>query len=496
MFKSYYQQFGAFGCFDDCFNFVAAKFMLRGKPLYSEIFFNHQPLGAYLSYSIQGVLEPKTAYQLIFDHRIFVLLFSFSIDILIIYRFRWAGIGFVLFYELTKFYFFGDRFLAEAMIAQPLVYLWGVAWYKIQNRSLLFSDFLLSGILTWFVVFMREPYIPVALFLFILILWNRKFLKLKFISLFTFLLLSIITLGFVNLREYFFQVFKLNIDAVVSKSGGGSGLRNVLTSFFYPFEIILTGKETFIRQILIGVDLVFLTLMFFSFKLQKYKEVVFIFLVLGFSATRTVLPGTMFYEAFHMLPWYGLFLISVFLLFGAVFKSLNRKVVYLLFFLLLGTLVISLLPTRSFIWDKIDRQKLFNTNYAYYFTYGEAIKILSNQKDELFVDVWDDFIYWQADLNSSYKYSLYTPLMVSFTKYKNARTQMFNYNSPDFYYTHCDNGKLLFPSAVLPKNKEKDYKQLYTNGKPACLFIKKTKLSKITDKKWKETEKLGFYLYE
>lgn len=495
IFKTYYQQFGAFGCFDDCFNFVAGRFMLNGRPLYSGIFFNHQPLAAYLSYAIQGIYNPQNTYQLVFDHRVFMLLFSFIMDILLIIRFGLRGAGFVIFYEITKFYFFGDRFLGEALIVQPLVYMFGIAWEKLQKKKLFFFDFLLAGVFSWFVIFMREPYIPVALFIFISILWGKKFLKLKLISLFIFLFLSLITLGFINLGEYFFQVFRLNLGIVFLKDGDGNVARSLLTSFLYPLEIFFSGKMTFLRQILIGIDLVFLVSVIFYFKLKKYREIVFIFLVLGFSAIRPVPPGTVFYEAFHMLPWYGLFLISSFFLLRSSIVS-SKRLGYLLMLILFGTFIYSLYPLESFVWKKIDRLGLFKTNYAPYFSYGETIRALASPQDKLFVDLWDDFMYWQAGLESSYKYSLYTPLMKSYKKYYDARTQMFSLNSPDFYYSHCDNGKPLFSEAVLPKNKEKDYKQLYTNKMPSCLFIKNTKLPQISEKQLDEAKKLGFYLNE
>ncbi len=107
-----YQRTVSFGCFDDCFNFVGAYFMLKGKILYSQAFYNHQPLAAYISYLIQFFSHPKTIYQLILDHRIFVFLFSVLFDLLLIKRFKQTGIFFVIFYELTKYYLFGKRFLA------------------------------------------------------------------------------------------------------------------------------------------------------------------------------------------------------------------------------------------------------------------------------------------------------------------------------------------------------------------------------------------------
>ena len=55
--------------------------MLRGKTLYSQIFFNHQPLMAYLSFLIQALSQPKTLYHLILFHHLFIILFSLLLDL-------------------------------------------------------------------------------------------------------------------------------------------------------------------------------------------------------------------------------------------------------------------------------------------------------------------------------------------------------------------------------------------------------------------------------
>src|SRR3989344_1885928 len=111
-----YRKIGAFGCFDDCPNIMAGWFLLKGRVLYEQIFYNHQPLIVYFSELIQWITSPKSLYQLVLFHRLFLYLFSFCFGILLVIRFRLKGFLFLLLYETTKYYFFGDRFLAEAFI--------------------------------------------------------------------------------------------------------------------------------------------------------------------------------------------------------------------------------------------------------------------------------------------------------------------------------------------------------------------------------------------
>src|SRR5260221_6510528 len=86
LYKIYIPRIAAFGCLDDCFNYGAGFFLTKGKHLYSDIFFNHQPFAAYISASIQTITKPENIYALLLRHRQFILLFAFLCDALLILR--------------------------------------------------------------------------------------------------------------------------------------------------------------------------------------------------------------------------------------------------------------------------------------------------------------------------------------------------------------------------------------------------------------------------
>src|SRR5689334_16123709 len=114
-----YGRIGAFGCGDECINYTAGHFLLQGKRLYSEIFFNRQPFMAYLSTWVQWIARPSTLYKLVLVHRICIALYSLTMGGLLIWRFRWAGLLFLTLYEGTKFYLYGYQFIAEALVVYP-----------------------------------------------------------------------------------------------------------------------------------------------------------------------------------------------------------------------------------------------------------------------------------------------------------------------------------------------------------------------------------------
>src|SRR5258706_10849313 len=112
--KLYYDRVGSFSFGDEYNNFIAGYFMIKGRALFSQIFFNHQVLMAYISFAIQKVFHPTTLYKLVLYHRLFVIFFSFVFDILLVMRFRLRALICILFYEIIKYYLFGNLFLAES----------------------------------------------------------------------------------------------------------------------------------------------------------------------------------------------------------------------------------------------------------------------------------------------------------------------------------------------------------------------------------------------
>lgn len=77
----YRDRLGAFGCFDDCFNIAGGYFLTLGKRLYTDFFFNHQSLLAYISWVIQTVYQPQSIYELVYRHRMTLIYYFFLADV-------------------------------------------------------------------------------------------------------------------------------------------------------------------------------------------------------------------------------------------------------------------------------------------------------------------------------------------------------------------------------------------------------------------------------
>ncbi|MDO8659097.1 MAG: hypothetical protein Q7K54_00680 [Candidatus Parcubacteria bacterium] len=492
LYKIYTPKVNAFGCFDDCFNIVAGYFITNGKRLYSEIFFNHQPLMAYFSSFIQNVFHPINIYDLVLTHRQSIMAFGLVMNIAIILRFGLPMFGFVFLYEFSKFYVFGDRFLAEGVIVYPLVYMTGIVWQKYTNKRLYWHDFLLSSLFAWFVIFMREPYIIVTFVLYFLIFIGKPFSSSKKIASGLLVLLIVAFLSTMPLSEYFFNVVTVSSQTFFSEVGGSNLLGlGVINIFIYPILILFGGEWNIFRYFLVGLDLVTLTSFIFLFRAkEKRRALLILLLILGLANVRMVPPGKIFYSAFHMIVWYGLFISSLIFLLNDLFLY-KKKIAVLLSISLVMLFAYVVDSSKSFIREKIDPHYEFITNYGKELQVGEVVRLLSKPTDTLYLDWGDDLIYWQAKRLSPYKYSWYTSGMPGFSRYRQARLEMFAISPPDFYFRFCT--KEIMADYFLPKAYENDYQNIYSLGEPTCLYVKKSKIADIQEEKWQKAKE---FLYE
>ncbi len=484
----------AFGCFDDCFNFMGGYFILKGKILYSEVFYNHQMLMAYISYGIQSLFHPINIYELVLRHRQFVLFFGFLFDLLLIMRFGIPAVGFVLLYELSKFYLFGDRFLAEGLIVYPLVYNAGLILQKLKNSALSQFDYIASSVFTWFVVFSREPYGPLAVIMFFFLLFGKPFVK-RHIALILFVALCAVTVFSQPLSDYYFNVLTINRQVFFADTVGQSlGFTRIAHAFLYPAMVFFGGEWNIFRWYLIGLSSIFLlSILYYLVGLRKFFYGVVIFFLLGVANLRADFPGKVFYEAFHMLVWFGMFVFVTCILVHDLSKR-KEKIPSLLGKLgivgILGLVCYMILSPQSYTHEIADPHIDLLNNYGKEMQVGEVVKALAKPQDTLFLDGFDDLIYWQAGILSPYPYAWYTSFMPQFERYRVAREEMFRSSPPDFYYGSCPKESITF--RIVPEFAKKDYVRLLKEGKPSCLWVRIDKVSAIHDLQWRKAEEFRY----
>lgn len=494
LYKLYIPRITAFGCFDDCFNFVGGYFLSNGKHIYSEFFFNHQLIPPIISYLIQTITQPVNIFELLLRHRQFILLFGFLFNALLILRFKYVALPFILIFELSKFYVFGDRFLAEAIIVYPLVYLFGIVLIKLSKQKVYAIDYLIAAVFTWFVIFSREPYAPLSFILFVIIILG-KLNKIRKISIGIFIFLSIGVLLYIgDLKEYYFNVVTFNFEAIIPSDVGTEMFGpKLLHVFLYPIYIFFYGGMNLFKQLLVGIDVLFLVYVTSLLKNRNFKLFLIIILILGLANLRAIVPGKLYYEAFHMIIWYGFILFSTSFLVFNFSKNKFIKSVSLTGIALFLLIFVS--SKYYFSNDKVNEHAEFLTQYGPTLHAGETIKGLSGKEDTLFLDRDDDLVYWQAKRMSPYKYVWYTSKMNYYSKYTDARLEMFKNNPPYFYKEFGTCPKENPPEdGSLPKFVQDQYVRLYSNNEPSCLFVHKSKLKEITPAQWKKAKEFLYTL--
>jgi len=337
------------------------------------------------------------------------------------------------------------------------------------------------------VIFSREPYIPLALFLFFLILWGKKEVKIKSLSLILFFVLSLVIILVHPINDLIFNIYTVNKIQVSSElASHGTNNKAFVKIFLYPLLIFFTGEVNLMRFILASLNIVFLLLLVLLTVKNKLLGFIII-LILGLANLRYVDPGSIFYGAYHMLVWYGLFVMLLSLMF---FYSKNKVLKKILAIFLSVIFLIGIFSPQYILWARVDTVREFNDGYANYEINGKIIKTLANKNSTLFVDGGDELIHWIADLNSPYKYSWYTSSMPYHRLYSEARLKMFGENPPDFYFGNCDSRFGYY----LPDFVKNDYINLKNKARPSCIFINKNLISEVSKDAWGKAKDLGFTL--
>lgn len=485
IYKIYIPRVSAFGCFDDCFNFAAGYFINHGKTLYSEIFYNHQMLPAYISAGVQSISHPINIYDLVLKHRQFVMLFGLISNLFLVLRFGFPAFLFFIFFEFTKFYIFGDRFLAEGLVVYPLSYLVFMSWQKLQGNKVKNYDYVLSALFSWLAIFLREIFIPVSLILFLfIILPIKRSDKFKILSVGVFLFLTIVSLLSINIKDYYFEM--VTVNKVFFTQGF-----DLLKIIFYPVFILTSDKWNLFRAVLTGANLLFIFSFLYLILFKKKLKYFLVFVPLILANLRVVEPGRLFYDSFHMIPFYGVFLSTTFLLVNEI-KKFNFRIWLFLMVAIIFLFSNFVFSRNVFFKEKVNTHEEFFTNYSNILQIGEIVKKISRPTDTLFLDGFDEVIYWVADRPSPYKYSMYTSFMPDFPIYSDARIAMFKNNPPAFYYGSCPKEKNL--QRLMPSQFENLYIRLNSFGKPSCVFVRKDKLKGITADQWKKANDFGYEL--
>lgn len=483
LYKLYMPRVNAFGCFDDCFNFMGGYFILQGKKIFADFFYNHQPGMAYLSAFVQFVDKPNSIAELIISHRKFIWIASFSLTFLLYLRFGYKIVLVSILYEFSKFYVFGDRFLAESLLGYLTIYQAGVIFELIRGKVNKIDVYTMP-LASWAIVFLREPYTLTTLFL--LSIYSIHFYKkdrksfYKIMSIFAFL--SIMSFLLNSPKEYIFNVFTINQERSITESLKDPLIFRIFSIFFYPLKFIISDTPwTLLRTYIASLSFVFIAASLIAgLYLKKWKLLAVIFLILALSNLRPEPVNKTFFEAFHINVWLQVLIFSTVYLIFMIFKSM-KKASLLLVTILVFSFFALIINNGYFVHEKINTSDEFFINFSEVMGAGTIIRDLASKNDNLFVDGYDDLVLWEAKVKSSYKYSWLTSSMPSIKIYSDERVNMFRNSPPDFYYGKCLS-ELTKEDDFVSKYISNNYIQYKEYKKRGCILLSKSKYGKVESK--------------
>lgn len=446
---------------------VFAEYINQGYQLHRDLQNNHQPLVYFGSGIIQKITHPDNLFMLIRRHRQVMFIYGLIWSLILIWQFKQIGLMTVLFFELLKYWLFGNLWLAESLAAYPLIYLSGQAllvWFK--EKSLGKKELLFLGGCSFVIIFTLVPMWP-----WLAAVWLSLLIKLKKLIIYPAISLLILTLLlFLNhysptdwYRETIYNNFKYAIPAISPITG--------------PFDYLKIAFFPFLAYAANGaLQANFIALFFTGYLIAAIKrpKLLWLYPLLVLANNRVLSPTETYYQGFHLLPWMGLLII----IFAFSWQYINPKI-KLLFCLWAAVLLFN--PGMQYRL-KTNPANEYYINYSRFEDANEAIKIIFKPNDRLAVLTNEPLIYWQTKTKPATRQLVYYAWEPQVKELREAYNQVFfGNNPPEFIYG----------------NKEKElvnekYTELKRGKEGAFLFVRNDRYGQIATEQWQKLIDRGF----
>lgn len=440
----YARQTSSFRFFDEENNIVAGYLMHSGRHLYRDIFMNHHPLPIVISQLIQSLVSIDTLFELVKYHRMFMILLAGVAGGLLILRFRTRAALFIFAYEFIKFYLSGQMFLAEGMIAYGFAYLVLLISGSIQDhRPIRVADLIASTLVVAGILLSREPYVPVALLLYAVILYNTKSYRMVLLHVGIGSLLIVVFMLQYRIDEYFKQVVLLNWALAQGDLKAQQSLQaysGILQLYQYvlvglrldkPLYIILAGF------VILFVGAVHRLLVILSWKSRMVAFAILI-LILFSAGVRNYAAGSEWYGMYRSIPY-------IVILISFVSSLVSHRVALVT---MICVMIVAMLHPRSHFNEQRVNAREYYINYSHSNQVGQVLGMLCRDfpgRCTLHIDDIDVYPYWVSKLPPSYRYAFYYPVNKAYLDYSDIRDRELSAHPPVLYYDsscHVDPAQL------------------------------------------------------
>jgi hypothetical protein len=456
---------------------VVAKYLLSGEKLYGGIFSHHQPLMYVLSMIVQKITDPNSIYLLIKRHRELVAVWSILWSLFLIKKFKLTAAGFVIIYEILKFVLLGNLFLAESLAVYPVIYL---TFLVLKREKLKEIQQFFAAVCFSFTTLLLSSVWPLLVVLAVFIYINNKsILKLKYL-LPGIILPFIFVLPFISISGYFNDTVWVNYKYYIPYSGNMSLIDSFLSPFLLFFTKTSRGLAEFIQALVVVLAV------YFVINFKKNKGLfLFIFISLGLANMHYTQPGLAYFRGFHSLIWVALLILFAVFSLSAV-SEISRKYAILSFVLFAGVIYF-LIQTSVLegLFIQRDVGNDFYINYSRQFDSGEAVRIMKNKKDSLFVVPDEMLIHWQAgDVKHFSRFTFFYDWMEKTDDFKDEVHTLFQQSPPTFFYCDCKDMDIY--------ELTQGYSRMKKHGEYTNLFVLPQKLEEITNKQKQDLIFLGY----
>jgi hypothetical protein len=475
---------------DEDEHFVIGNYINQGYRIYTDLSANHQPLIYLYSALVQKVAHPQTLFSLFKSARMSVLMWSVIGAIWLVSQFGFIMLPFILFYEATKVFLFGNLFLSESFIIYPLVYIvaecFRLTFYNYQPKK---WPVIIYGFANFLIIFNLLPLSPA---LFLLNLWYLSKIKHKRVFMLSLIIPTVLLFVFVQPLDYFRETIYYNWKYTIPFLSPAK--TEYLRLLIFPFISFFVTKNSIINQWIILFSLVFISnviILMLNKKFRLLLGLLIFYLLITLINNRNTVPGEMFYNGFHLLPWYAAFVIFNLLITKLVFlKKLKLKFISTAI-LLVGGIYLMLSPHMPY-FEPVDPLKEHNTNFLPYYLIELGIKTVVKEGDRLMVLPDETLVYWNSGVKPATRQIIYHSWEYQVPLLRDDMNRVLTTNPPEFIYANFDRIANSDYRQIIDPILRTQYWQVNVNGVAQNLHIKRTKIKSISESEWQAWLKLSF----
>ncbi|MDZ4229286.1 MAG: hypothetical protein U1C50_03470, partial [Patescibacteria group bacterium] len=441
---------------------AGADLIIRGYKLHEQIQSNHQPLVYFASAAIQKLTHPDNIFMLVRRHRQALFAYGALWSLLLVLRFRWPGLVFVLFFEFLKYGLLGNLLLMESLAVYPAVYLFAVFLeQKLPRRP----ELVFLGLCSFLIIFNLVPLWP-WLGVLLLLLFFRARKKILWLAA-GLLLPTLLLFSWYSPAAWFRETIYNNwLYAIPALNQVKTGL-DWLKIIFFPFTAYATSGS---------LQAQFISLFFTGYLIAAaYKpKLLWLYPLLLLTNNRVLSPGAAYYEGFHLLPWLGLMI--------AIFSYCLAKL-KLKFVLPLAIWALVLLLNKNMpYFSKTDVNYEYYVNYSTIDDFNFAVKNLLAPGDRMAVTANQPLVHWHTNTNLATRQLVYYGWEPNVPELKADYQRVFYGDNPPEIIYGGDEPKLL----------QEKYVSIFRHSQPTELFIRKDRFAQITDSQWAALSTRGF----